>query len=137
MLTLMNKKQFIPIAIAAFAACSLALAEGEKQVFRFGGIFAGPTGSVEEQGQFSEPVGDGTIFSFDGTARTDTDSTFGIAVDYEYRWSELPGLSVSACSARHDVEIHLGGISGLPTSSPECLFPAARSTKRRWSGTSP
>ena len=105
----MNKKQFIPIAIAAFAACSLALAEGEKQVFRFGGIFAGPTGSVEEQGQFSEPVGDGTIFSFDGTARTDTDSAFGIAVDYEYRWSDMLGISLSASSVRHDVEFHLGG----------------------------
>ena len=105
----MIKKQFIPIAIAAFAACGLALADGEKHVFRFGGVFSGPTGSVEAQGQFSEPVGDGTIFNFDGTAGTDTDTAFGFAVDYEYRWSDLLGLNVSACAASHDVEFHLGG----------------------------
>jgi hypothetical protein len=64
---------------------------------------------VEEQGQFSEPVGDGTIFSFDGTARTDTDSAFGISVDYEYRWSDFLGFSASASSVRHDIELHLGG----------------------------
>jgi hypothetical protein len=109
----MNKIQVGFLAIVVLAACGLSRAEDEKHVVRFGGVFSGPTGSVEEQGQFSEPLGDGTILFFDGTARTEADSALGFGIDYEYRWSDLLGFSLSASSVRHDVELHLGGDTWL------------------------
>jgi outer membrane protein W len=64
---------------------------------------------VEEQGQFAEPVGDGTILAFDGTVRTEAQSAFGLGLDYEYLFSDRIGFTAGVSSANHDVDLHLGG----------------------------
>jgi hypothetical protein len=99
----------VTLALIAGSLGGFVEAAGERHIIRFGGTHVMPTGDLTEEVWLVEDPMDGMIPSFFGDATIEPQSGTGLALEYEYRWSELIGLDFALWSAEHDVDVRLRG----------------------------
>lgn len=86
-----------------------AFAADEKNRFRFGAVFASPTGDLTVDGFFVEDVDPDTRLEFQGSLGIEADGALGYWLAYERLFTERVGMEVTLLGSDHDVDGTLDG----------------------------